>query len=257
MMKQLLQLRFWSGLAMLLYVAATLFIAFPLFKLVEGNLPAESVFSLVLIILATLSLGLIVMIVLFIQWQKRGQKAEVIYVDRYIDAKKNNAQAVQSQEEERDERFLQQTQEMLAQIETQTEKYQLALGRICSYLQASAGALFLARREQGRRFIEMVASYAYHLPDSQTLTYEYGEGLAGQAAKEGKVWQINDVPQGYIQVVSGLGASTPSQLLLVPFKNRQNALKGVVEIAAFNAFSPSQLSLVQSVCAMLVEADEA
>ncbi len=112
-----------------------------------------------------------------------------------------------------------------------------ALSVICKKLEASQAAAYIARQEDDKHFIELFASYAYHLPEGEKKTFRYGEGLAGQVAKEGKVVNIDVVPEGYIQILSGLGSASPRHLIIIPIKEG-NTVIGVVEIASFHVFTP-------------------
>jgi putative methionine-R-sulfoxide reductase with GAF domain len=84
------------------------------------------------------------------------------------------------------------------------------------------------------------------------VVYEFGEGLAGQVAKEGKSVNIRNVPEGYITVLSGLGNASPNALVIVPvWFNDQVA--GVLEVASFREFSQEDQSYLQAVAGLLGE----
>lgn len=91
--------------------------------------------------------------------------------------------------------------------------------------------------------VEMKASYALILGESETIRFEYGEGLVGQAALEEKTLIIDDIPEGYVKIVSGLGSATPTHLLVVPVKNG-DTLYGVVEIASFTDLGKTDAEMV-------------
>jgi len=102
-------------------------------------------------------------------------------------------------------------------------------------IDASQAAIYQTITEENTRFIQLVATFAYSVPDSEVIKFEFGEGLAGQVAKEGRTFNINDVPEGYIQVVSGLGSASPNHLLIMPLLKEEEVL-GVIEIASFKLF---------------------
>jgi len=102
---------------------------------------------------------------------------------------------------------------------------------------ASQGAFFITKtKEDGIHIIQFLAGYAYHLPESETIEFEFGEGLSGQVAKEGKLINIQTVPDGYIQILSGLGQSSPNAIIIFPIKN-ENKVVAVVELASFKNFT--------------------
>ena len=80
------------------------------------------------------------------------------------------------------------------------------------------------------------SSYAYHVPEGEKISFRFGEGLAGQVAKEGKMINIDAVPEGYIRILSGLGSASPRHLIIIPLKEADQ-VRGVVEIASFHSFS--------------------
>jgi putative methionine-R-sulfoxide reductase with GAF domain len=116
-----------------------------------------------------------------------------------------------------------------------TSIFTKAMSIICKELEASQAAAYIAREEKGKHYIELFATYAYHLPEGEKKTFRYGEGLAGQVAKEGKLVNIDAVPEGYIQILSGLGSASPRHLIIIPLKEAATVI-GVVEIASFHAF---------------------
>ena len=82
----------------------------------------------------------------------------------------------------------------------------------------------------------MIAGYAFIVSDSETLTYEFGEGLAGQVAKTGAGKLFDSIPQGYIEVFSGLGESTPNYLAILPILKDKEVM-GVIELAFLEKIS--------------------
>src|SRR5205807_7519647 len=57
-----------------------------------------------------------------------------------------------------------------------------------------------------------------------------GESLVGQAALERATIEIDDPPQNYIRVSSGLGQSVPASILIMPILFEDQVL-GVIELA--------------------------
>lgn len=124
------------------------------------------------------------------------------------------------------------------------------LSALCQKLDASQAALYSRADKGSKRLLQLFASYAFILPESETLQFEFGEGLVGQAAKEGKSVNLQSVPDGYIKVFSGLGNSTPNYLLLIPIKEKDKVL-GVAEIASFTAFSDRDQKLAEEIFSLL------
>ena len=130
--------------------------------------------------------------------------------------------------------------------------FEKVLSLACQELEASQAALYAATTHDEKRVIRLVSGYALSLPESQTLVYEFGEGLAGQVAKEGKSINITNVPQGYITVLSGLGSASPNALAIVPV-HLSDQVVGVLEIASFRPFSRGDENYLQALAGTLGE----
>lgn len=157
------------------------------------------------------------------------------------------------------------------------------LRELCTELEACQGAIFLTNESDGKRFIEFYVGYAYYVPESQSVRYEFGEGLSGQVAREGRLVNIQSVPDKYITILSGLGKSSPNHLLITPIKvgtsthtakgdqsaseeggpeektsmedtishAKQEAVAGIIEIASFRAFSEYDEQYIRQVSSQL------
>lgn len=135
--------------------------------------------------------------------------------------------------------------------EDKTKLYEKILSSVCDELKASQGALYLYNRMEKK--LMFAAGYAYYKPEAKEEGYELGEGIIGQVAKDAKTLIINAVPNGYVKIISGLGASTPTSLMLVPIKNVINDNFGVIEIAGFTAFEEYQRNFVEKVAEVIFE----
>jgi len=77
-------------------------------------------------------------------------------------------------------------------------------------------------------------TYAYYSEDElREFTEEVG--LSGQVATNKKLLNISNIPEKYITVLSGLGKSSPANLLIFPVLF-QNESIGIVELASFKKF---------------------
>lgn len=189
-----------------------------------------------------------VVLIVFLLNQKNKNSESVIYVEKYLDSSKNKtSQEIETQENDKVENIIQRiTTE--GEANSDKEKLENIFQSLNKELKAGAGAFYLAKEtEKKERFIELLLSYAFVMPDSQKIRYEFGEGVAGQAAKSQKVFNINAVPQGYIVVASGLGKTTPSNLVAYPIIKKQQVV-AVLEIASFEEFSSKDLEIIKEVC---------
>jgi putative methionine-R-sulfoxide reductase with GAF domain len=201
-----------------------------------------------------LALGIIAVVCLFFHNQKK-EKTNIVYVDKYASNKEkdttdtNLADSTETNKEIAS--TLSEVREALANQNDLKKELDKALSILCNEVEACQGAVFLKNEtEDGKRTVRLSSSYAYHLADSAILEYEFGEGLTGQAAKEGKYVKIDAVPEGYINVFSGLGKSSPSHLIFVPLEKDGQVL-GVMEIASFKSFSQGEEELLKQASPIL------
>ena len=115
---------------------------------------------------------------------------------------------------------------------------QNALSFLCDYLGANAGAIFMREERDFRR----AATYA--VPASATIPerFSIGEGLLGQAAKEGRSFRVRNVPEGYLSIGSSLGQHAPRELLIIAAKG-ENAVISVIELGFFAEIPPNAIEL--------------
>ncbi len=135
--------------------------------------------------------------------------------------------------------------------ESKTKLYEKILSAVCDELKASQGAIYLYNKPEQK--LIFAVGYAYYKPETKEEGYELGEGIIGQVAKDAKTLIINTVPEGYVKIISGLGAATPTNLMLVPIKNVINDNFGVIEIASFTPFEEYQRNFVEKVAEIIFE----
>jgi HAMP domain-containing protein/signal transduction histidine kinase/CheY-like chemotaxis protein len=117
---------------------------------------------------------------------------------------------------------------------------------LTKYLDGHVGVIYLAEKNEDKKQLRMTGSYAFTRRKSLKTTFEFGEGLVGQAALEKEVIVISGIPTDYISVSSGLGETKPQNILVQPFII-DGEVKGVIEIGSFRSFNDSQLELMRSV----------
>ena len=126
------------------------------------------------------------------------------------------------------------------------------LHAICKQLDAGQGAIYLTTGGEGNRKLELKSGYALSIGESTVLTYDFGEGLIGQAAAGSKTIYVDEVPEGYIKILSGLGSASPRHLLIVPMK-KDEAVIGVMEIASFTPVTEDQRKFVEESAHLVVQ----
>ncbi|HEX5286428.1 MAG TPA: response regulator [Polaromonas sp.] len=115
---------------------------------------------------------------------------------------------------------------------------------VARYLDAAVAALYV-REDDGS--LRRVAAYGFSKDYEETEQSFYSaEGLVGQAALENRVLQLNDLPDNYLKVTSGLGQGTPRHVLVVPVQN-EGEINGVLELGFLRALGPRDLEFVNMI----------
>ncbi len=117
----------------------------------------------------------------------------------------------------------------------------------CEELEASIGVLY----QNQNKSLKMIASYALYQEKTTITSYDLGEGLVGQVAKNGKTIKLTQIPEDYLPVVSGLGKSLPSFVMILPIIQNENEVFGVIELAGFLDFSERDIKFLEDVALLL------
>lgn len=231
-----------------LFLIAAMLSAYMLYSLPrELMLPAgfEPVLSKTYItIVVTLLIGGITIYTAF-----RSQKEIIVYKEKTQESSRQESD--QKDEAKKSTISMDGVQSALAQTD-RNKLLQEFIRTVCKQLEAGQGALYLATEKDGLRKVELHSGYSLSVGESASIAFEFGEGLVGQAAAEGRTLYVDDIPDGYITIVSGLGNSSPRYLLIAPVK-QQDLVAGVIEIASFTAFDDNQRKFVDESIQLLAQ----
>ncbi|WP_134703585.1 response regulator [Ammoniphilus sp. YIM 78166] len=122
----------------------------------------------------------------------------------------------------------------------------------CQYLSALIptvnscyGVIYVKEKKNHRLF--KLASYADPKASENEKvmdTIGLGEGLIGQCAVENKFVYIENLPENYIRIKSGLGSAKPTSLFILPIAFEGEVL-AVIEVASFNKMTSLHQSLLE------------
>lgn len=113
------------------------------------------------------------------------------------------------------------------------------------YIDANQGGIFLVNDELSEKpFIEQTAAFAYNRQRKIQKRIEWREGLIGRCIDEKNTIHIREVPEGYINITSGLGDETPDSLLIVPMIFNE-VVVGAIEMATFGRFEEYKIRFIE------------
>jgi len=116
------------------------------------------------------------------------------------------------------------------------------LSRIGSSIHLLYGALYVP--DLDRRKLDRVGGFALQSPE-QTQSFNWGEGLVGQAAVEGRMLSAQLQDHDLVGIPTGLGLIKPERIYFVPVIN-QGTVAAVLELATTAQMEPRQQSLLEA-----------
>ncbi len=116
------------------------------------------------------------------------------------------------------------------------------LSFLADYVEAHAGAMFVTRGHGYRRVALMGTPLDGGIPEKFTT----GEGLLGRAVQEKTLRKIEDVPDGYLMVESGLGRGKPRHLLILPAIT-DDAVNAVIELGFLHPLDAHRQEFLQQI----------
>jgi two-component system chemotaxis sensor kinase CheA len=114
-------------------------------------------------------------------------------------------------------------------VETYTEKI---LQNLAKQFELVLGIFYL--KDEKTSYFHPVSTYAWN-SDVPPASFEMGEGLTGQVAKNKVLMKVDHIPDDYIKIISGLGTGSPKNLLIVPLLLNKETI-GIIELASFKEF---------------------
>ena len=128
---------------------------------------------------------------------------------------------------------------------------ELIMEELAPLLGAQHGTFFLTGEWGGETRLRLIAGYGLRADKDAPIQYRIGQSLIGQAAKSKRPIVVDDIPQGYIRISSGLGDAPPANPgRSCPSCSRDQVL-GVVELASFTRFTPIQIAFLEQLAETL------
>jgi PAS domain S-box-containing protein len=122
------------------------------------------------------------------------------------------------------------------------------IGELVKYVEANQGGIFIVNDEitDQEPFLELISAYAYNKKKFIEKKVMRGQGLVGRAWQEGLPIYLNEVPNNYIEIRTGLGGANPRYVFIVPLKVNEE-VQGVLEIASFHHFEEYKQEFIKQI----------
>ncbi|MRX70784.1 response regulator [Bacillus lacus] len=119
------------------------------------------------------------------------------------------------------------------------------MNSIAEKLDASLGALYIRKGEGEETAFHKISSFA-DSHDAGRNSFRLGEGLIGQAALEQKTIIMQDIPEDFRYITTGLGEVKPKTLAVMPVLFEKKIV-AMLEFASLHEISPLQFNLLTNV----------
>jgi len=106
-------------------------------------------------------------------------------------------------------------------------------------------ALFFAWSEEDGA-LDLLGSYGFRQRKHLGTRYAPGEGVVGQVGLERKAIVLDQVPDDYVTIHSGVGEAKPRQIIALPLLLRDRLL-GVLEFGSFAPFGKAEQALLDEI----------
>ncbi|MGE0078649.1 MAG: GAF domain-containing protein [Bacteroidales bacterium] len=115
---------------------------------------------------------------------------------------------------------------------------------------ALQGGVFLLTKseEDGKEYLDLIASYAYDRRKYINKRFEKYEGIIGACLYEKDLVFITDIPKDYTHLTTGLGIANPSCIVVVPLLTDMDETIGVLEIASHKIIDDIQVEFLKKGC---------
>ena len=130
-----------------------------------------------------------------------------------------------------------------ADLETQTFDI---ISQLVKYTKSIQGGIFVVNRDnQHDIYLELRGCYAYERKKYQKKRVDLGEGLIGTVWQRGQAIAIDEIPDDYVKISSGLGKAKPKSLLIVPLRSDEQ-IEGVIELLSFQEYKEYELEFIEA-----------
>jgi signal transduction histidine kinase/HAMP domain-containing protein/DNA-binding response OmpR family regulator len=114
----------------------------------------------------------------------------------------------------------------------------MVLSELCPVVDAQLAEFYVLESVEGKAGLTLLASFGSAGQEALGKQIGLGQGLVGQCAVEKQKIVIDNLPQDYLRISSGLGGASPCSVMVLPLIF-EGQVRGVLELASFAGFNPS------------------
>jgi HAMP domain-containing protein/signal transduction histidine kinase/CheY-like chemotaxis protein len=120
----------------------------------------------------------------------------------------------------------------------------MVLSELCPVVGAQQAEFYVFDgNDDGDGMLTLLAGFASEGAPQIGKRIARGEGIVGQCVMEKRKIVLDNLPESYIRISSGLGSANPRSVLVLPLIF-EGQVKGVLELASFDGFNPSHHALL-------------
>lgn len=121
------------------------------------------------------------------------------------------------------------------------------MSNLVDYVDAIQGGVFVKNDDNDEEIVfELTGSIAFDRQKTLEQKFKIGESLIGRCAFEKLTIYMEEVPEDYVHVTSGLGQSNPRSILIVPAILNEEVY-AIIELVSFNKFEPHQIEFIEKI----------
>jgi ligand-binding sensor domain-containing protein len=122
------------------------------------------------------------------------------------------------------------------------------LSALVKRCELSAGVIYIFNEEENA----LAKQASYGITDTSNLITP-GTGQVGECFQKRELIVIDNLPENFVRISSGLGAATPKVLVLIPLVYEEICV-GVIELASFDQIPPYRIEFIETLSTQMAAA---
>ena len=121
------------------------------------------------------------------------------------------------------------------------------ISKLTDYIGVVQGGVFILNDDDPEHLkYELKGAVAYKRIKNSEKEFEMGIGLVGQCAYEKAPIYLNEIPDNYMEITSGLGEANPKFILLMP-AIMNDVVYAVIELASFSKIDEYKINFLSKI----------